>query len=189
MKQNNTTNAWERTGLFPFNPLCEAWTTAIATLGCITEKQKEHQKVTVSYEVQAKNNNSSNILTLEQKNQLQEDLDLGEPGNDFGDYYVAKIRANCMLARWRDDIEKAVEEGNDREEYSSVLKPGPKTEAEKLALTLIEFFRPDRAETIDLTQTQKEEVSENCENTVRILNGTALGDGITLTYYSSSDSK
>jgi len=60
-----------------------------------------------------------------------------------------------MLARWRDDIEKAVEEGNDCEEYSSVLKPGPKTEAEKLALTLIEFFWPDHAETIDLTQKAK----------------------------------
>jgi len=34
-----------------------------------------------------------------------------------------------MLARGRDDIEKAVEEGNDHEEYSCILKPGPKTEA------------------------------------------------------------
>jgi len=97
---------------------------------------------------------------LEQKNQLREELDLGEPGNDFGDLYVAKIWANCMLARWRDDIEKAVEEGYDCEEYSCVLKPGPKTEAEKLALILIEFFWLVHAERMDLTQKQKEEASE-----------------------------
>jgi len=66
LKRNNTMNAWERTGLFPFNPLCEAWTTAIATLGNITEKQKESQQVSMNYAVQAKNDLIK--LTMEQKN-------------------------------------------------------------------------------------------------------------------------
>jgi len=90
-----------------------------------------------------------------------------------------------MLARWRDDIEKAVEEGNNYKEYSCILKPRAKTDAEKLALTLIEFFHPPPCvATIDLTQIENKEVKK-CENTVQILNGTVLGDGITLTYYSS----
>jgi len=117
---------------------------------------------------------------------LREDLELGKPDNNLGDFYVAKIHANCMLAWWRDDIEKAVEEGNNCKEYSCILKPGPKTDAEKLALTLIEFFHPVCAEIVDLSQMENKETNKHCENTVQILNGTALGDGITLTYYSSS---
>jgi len=122
---------------------------------------------------------------------LQENLNLGKPNNDLGDHYVLKIQASAMLARWSDDIETAVEEGNNCEEYSCILKPGPKNEAERLAFTLIEFFCPPPcAATIDLTQqTENKEGKNKCENTVQILNGTALGDGITLTYYSSSDSK
>ena len=109
----------------------------------------------------------------------------------MGDLYVAKLRASTMLARWRDDIETAVQEGNNHEEYSSILKPGPKSEAERLALTLIEFFHPSPyIETIDLTQqTENNGVNKKCEYMVQILNGTALGDSITLTYYTSSDSK
>jgi len=120
---------------------------------------------------------------------LQENLDLGNPDNDMGDLYVAKIHASSMLARWRDDIEKAVKEGNNHEEYAQILKPGPKNEAERLAFTLIEFFCPA---TINLSQeegenriVQNKESYKICESMIQILNGTALGDGITLTYYSS----
>ena len=136
------------------------------------------------YEVCAKQG-LVNALTDEEKQTLRKDLEVCEPDKDLGDIYAAKIRASHMLARWRDDIEKAVDEGNDRDEYSSILKPRAKTEAEKLALTLVEFFRPPPCvATIDLTQTENKEVKK-CENTVQILNRTALGDGITLTYYSS----
>jgi len=68
------------------------------------------------------------------------------------------------------------------------LKPGPKNEAERLAFMLIEFFCPA---TINLSQeegVQNKESNKFCESTIQILHGTALGDGITLTYY-SSDSK
>jgi len=63
---------------------------------------------------------------------------------------------------------------------------------EILVLTLIEFFCPPPCcvATIDLMQTENKEVKKCENNTVPILNRTALGDGITLTcYYSSSDSK
>jgi len=68
------------TGLFSFNPLCEAWTMAIATLGNITEKQKESQQATINYEVQAKDDSIE--LTIGQKKTLWEDLDLGKTNND-----------------------------------------------------------------------------------------------------------
>jgi len=35
---------------------------------------------------------------------------------------------------------------------------------------------------------ENKEINKHCENTVHILNGTALSDGITLTYYLSSSS-
>jgi len=110
------------------------------------------------------------------KKTLRENLDLGNPNNDMGDLYVAKIHASSMLARWRDDIDKAVEEGNNCEEYAQILKPGPKNEAERLAFTLIEFFCPA---TINLSQeegVQNKESNKFCESTIQILNGTALGD-------------
>ncbi len=187
LKRNNTTNAWERTGLFPFNPLCEAWTTAIATLGNISEKQKESQQAAINYEVRTKPD-LADALTIEEKNILRENLDLGSPDNDMGDLYVARIRATSMLARWRDDIEKAVEEGNNREEYSRILKPKAKTEAEKVAIKLIDFFEPPHA-AFDLSQEENNKQMNICQDTtVQILNGTAIGDGINLTYYSSSSS-
>jgi len=69
LQQNNTTNAREQTGLFPFNPLCKAWTTAIVTLSNITEKQKESQQPTVYYKVRAKQG-LVNELTIEEKKAL-----------------------------------------------------------------------------------------------------------------------
>jgi len=70
------------------------------------------------------------------------------------------------------------------------LEAWTKNWCRKLVLTQIEFFCPVCAEIIDLSQTKNKEINKHCENTVQILNGTALGDGITLTYYlSSSDSK
>jgi len=131
----------------------------------------------------------ADVLTTEEKKTLHDDLDLGNPDNDMGDLYVARIRATSMLARWRDDIEKAVEEGNNREEYARILKPSAKTEAERVALKLIDFFEPSHA-VFDLPAQDgnnmvKSKQINNCQETVQILNGTALGDGITLTYYSS----
>jgi len=90
LKCNNTTNAWEQTGLFPFNPLCEAWTTAIATLGNISEKQNKSQQAAINYKVCTKCD-LAEALTEDKKQILQEDLDLGNPGNDMGDLYVAQI--------------------------------------------------------------------------------------------------
>jgi len=142
----------------------------------------------VYYEVQAKQG-LVNALTDEEKRILRKDLEVCKNDNDLGDIYAAKIWAGHMLARWRDDIEKAVDKGNNRDEYSSILKPGATTEAEKLVLTLIEFFCPPSCvATIDLMQTEDKEFKK-CEDTVQILNGTALGDGITLTYYSSDSDK
>jgi len=162
---------WEWTGLFPFNPLCKAWTTIIVTLGTITEKQKESHQAAISYKVWAKCD-SITALTMEERKTLHEDLDLGEPSNNLGDLYV---QVSSVLARWRGDFEKAVEEGNDCEEYSCIWKPGPKTEAERLVLTLVEFFHPERAETIDLAQMQNEEISNNvCEGMVQICMGLCL---------------
>jgi len=89
----------------------------------------------------------ADALTTEEKKILQENWDCGNPDNDMSDLYVARrIQASYMLARWRDDIDKAaVEEGNNHEDYAQILKPVAKTEAERVALKLIEFFQPSHA--------------------------------------------
>ena len=33
MQSNNTTSAYEKTGIYPFNPKCLAWTEAIESIG------------------------------------------------------------------------------------------------------------------------------------------------------------
>jgi len=63
--------------------------TAIATLGNITEKHRESQQAVVNYEVQTKPNLIA--LTTEEIIILCTNLDLGNPLNDMGDMYVAKI--------------------------------------------------------------------------------------------------
>jgi len=44
-----------------------------------------------------------------------------------------------MLKRWREEIEEAVSEGKTRDKFASIYVPHAKTEAEKIALTLIHF--------------------------------------------------
>jgi len=85
----------------------------------------------VYYEVWAKQG-LVNALTDEEKQILHKDLEVCKTNNDLGDIYAAKIWAGHMLARWRDDIEKAVDEGNNRDEYSSILKPAATTEGKSI---------------------------------------------------------
>ena len=49
---NNTTSAWQKTGLFPFNPFCEAWENILETMGPLNKKYKEtRNEEVIEYEI------------------------------------------------------------------------------------------------------------------------------------------
>jgi len=45
------------------------------------------------------------------------------------------------LKKWREDIDQAVSEGNEYEQYANIYLPKAKTDAENIALTLVHFKR------------------------------------------------
>ena len=67
---NNTTNAYRRTGVKPFDPFCSAWGESIETLVHATKDDK----TPISYEVVAKL--SAEELSEDEKKLLREGLEL-----------------------------------------------------------------------------------------------------------------
>jgi len=128
---NNATNAFRRTGLYPFDPNCESWTTAIETLGLANDDKKGK----VQYEVYPLH--PLRQLSEEERNILHLDLKITASNDITGDIGVATVLAEHILARWREDIDQAVSEGEKYEEYANTLIPQAKTDAEKIALTLV----------------------------------------------------
>ncbi len=130
---NNTTRAFERTGVFPLNPFCEAWTDAIDGLGSGND-----ECATRSYEIVPAE--EMPILSREEQSLLRTGLDLDDQ-NDLGDYYVAEIQASRILGKWWGHIENGVSEGNDAAAYSILHSPWSfaETDCEKLALKLVTF--------------------------------------------------
>ena len=52
---NNTTSAWKKTGLYPFNPFCESWNNVLETMGPLNRRYKETRGETgVEYEITLK---------------------------------------------------------------------------------------------------------------------------------------
>jgi len=134
---NNATRAFQCTGLFPYNPFAEAWTEAIQT---IDQGQKPHAGT--QYEIFI----NENIPTLIESESiiLCSGLNLEDSNHkEFHDLEVAKIRGMHILKHWREDILKAVSEGEQYEAYSSILIPSPKTDSEKMAMWLIHFEKID----------------------------------------------
>jgi len=77
-------------------------------------------------------------LSEEERSILHLDLNDVKASNDImGDIGVATVLAEHILARWHEDIDKAVSEGEQYEEYAITLIPQAKTDAEKISLTLV----------------------------------------------------
>jgi hypothetical protein len=132
--ENNSTRAYERTGVWPLDPCAEAWTGAIDGLGVANT-----ECTTVSYEIVPLSEKMP-VLTPEEKKLLRTDLDLDDQ-NDLGDFYCAEIQSTKILGKWWGDVEKGVSEGNDVSDYSKLHLPRSfaTTECEKLVVTLIHF--------------------------------------------------
>ena len=98
-----------------------------------------------------------------------------------GDVGVAFTRAEHVLKRWREDIEQAVSEGKQYENYANIYLPNAKTEAEKIALTLVHFRKVDHNNLPKHSVLQKEKKGE--EITRSIITSTQISEPIQIVAY------
>jgi hypothetical protein len=174
---NNTTNAYARTGAYPLDPFCSAWTIAINTLGL----DSRENKTKVSYEVVLKTGGLPE-LTDKEMLELKEGLVLDPTIEAFGRGAVAVVRGEEILKKWRSRIDQAVSEGADYEEYAAILLPSAvvKTDSEKIAMKLLDFQLVD-IKKINLPEpdTKKEKAKKLSENIVTTAH---ISDAIKVAY-------
>jgi hypothetical protein len=132
---NKTANAYTCTGAYPFNPFALAWTTTIDTLGLETCENKSK----IQYNVVLKSDLP--VFTEEEMTILKDDMEMDPTLEALGNGAVACVKGEQILAKWRSQIEEAVREGANYEEYAAVLKPSTAatTESDKLSLKLFDF--------------------------------------------------
>jgi len=147
---NNATNAFLRTGLFPYNPFCEAWSDAIDTVG-----RAQIPDAGAHYEI-FPNKNASKLSDSESK-KLHEGF--ASNGLNSHDVAITYIHGTQILSQWRQEIEEAVREGKNYDTYLHTLLPLPKTESEKLAMQLVHFQKIESsglcAKAIQVTKEEK----------------------------------
>jgi len=178
---NNATNAFKRTGLYPYNPNCESWAGAIATLGLATEDEKGK----VQYEVYP--TLPTRELSSEEQTILHDGLNMLQKKDITGeDVAAAMICGEHMLKRWHEDIEKAVREQEKCKEYANIILPQAKTDGKKIALTLVHFERIDynNLPKVSVAQT-KERRGE--EITRKIVTTLQISEAIEIAAYLTSD--
>lgn len=165
---NNTTNAYGRTGAYPFNPFASAWTIAIDTLGLETRDNKSK----VQYNVVLKS--EIPVMTPDQLIILNDGIDMDPTLEALGYGAVACVRGEQILSKWRNRIEEAVSEGADYEEYASILLPSSAatTESDKLSLKLFDFELVDVTKLIlpvpTTTEEKAQQLSERMVSTSHI---------------------
>ncbi len=178
VNMNNTTRAFKRTGLFPFDPFSESWTEAIETIG-----QGQPKNAAAQYEIFPNENTPQ--LTESESALLRKDLE-GEILKKR-DLEVAFIRATHILKKWREDILIGVSEGENYDTYSHTLLPSAKNESEILAMRLVHFEKVEgsRLHPASIEKTKEE---ESAEVTKRIVYSTNTLEPIFVTYLSESGS-
>jgi len=102
------------------------------------------------------------------------------------DLAVAVVRSSHILGKWREEISKAVSEGEDYAAYSNILLPSPKTEPEKMAMRLLHFKRIDTNNLCPVVSKKKSKEEEALEITKQLVYTTKKAEPIFLTAYLSS---
>ena len=105
---NNTTSSYERTGLFPFNPLSDAWEDAIGTLG-IHKNLSAKKFECKGWEVKViRSNEGRKVLDKTEEINLlkgycydhqEGEIESAEALKNI--LVVAKLRGDGILGRWR----------------------------------------------------------------------------------------
>lgn len=159
---NNTTNAYERTGIYPFDPECSAWTEAIESLGLASTLDRDEKRA-VQYEIRPKVSACLNVLNDNEKKLLRRDIHI-DKNNYFTDVEVAKLVLENLLKAWREKIHEMVREGGRYSDCAACYSPDKmaSTPGEKIALLQLEFYRPDfkSAKANQVTKTKEEKVAE-----------------------------
>jgi len=171
---NNATNAFQCTGLFPFNPFSKAWTDAIETIG-----QGQKPYAGTQYEIFP--NDNVEQLSESESTVLRQGLDASNL--NLHDAAVAYICAMQILSRWREDILNGVSKGEKHETYSNTLLPSPKTEPKILAMRLVHFQKIDRNHLSPAT-IEKTKEEKAAEITRQIVYSTKISEPIAVTYFS-----
>jgi len=93
---NNATNAFRQTCLYPSDPNCKSWSTAIETLGLANDDKKG----TVPYEVYPLH--LLRQLSEEERNILHLDLKIKASNDITGDVGVAILLAEHIMSNMKD---------------------------------------------------------------------------------------
>jgi len=166
---NNATYAFRQTGLYLFDPNCESWSTAIETLGLANDNKKGK----VQYEVYPLH--PLRQLSEEERNILHLDLKIKASNNITGDIGVATVLAEHILARWHEDIDQAVSEGEKYEEYANTLVPQAKMDAKEIVLTLVTLWKinyddlPKKMSVEETKEKRGEEITRKIVSTTQII--------------------
>ena len=184
---NCTTTSFDRAGFYPFNPFCFGWTEAIATLGCVTDPEK--QKKNFGYEMQPVEGEQEGeyvMLNNEESQQLKEAVE--NQYQQEGDHFNACHVLESVLRRWRDRLDTSIAEGQDAKEFAELCMPGTfaETDAEKLAMKIVKFIK------IDITKVPLPEMELSPEErykvvSKKILTNTAVGECVKVTYTSAGE--
>jgi len=128
-----------------------------------------------------------NKLTDEEKRILHHDLDIAPENDITGDVGVAITHAEQILKRWQEDIEKAVSEGEQYKVYTNICMPQAKTEAERIALTLVQFCRV-AYNSLPKSLPEKSQEKRGEEITRKIVASTHIAEAVeVVTYLNDSD--
>ena len=129
-------------------------------------------------------------LTVDEEKIFQDGMNINPKTIETGittNVGITFTQAEHVLARWHDDIEQAVSEGKQYENYADVYIPKAKTEAEKIALTLIHL---KRVEYDCLPKNSiKKKVNKGEEITRTIVTSTQITEPIKVVAYLANNSE
>ena len=179
--KNTTTNAYEKTGMYPFYPKCSAWSSAIETLGLASTETRDKQRK-VQYEIFPARGPD---LTLSIGDKLILRNDDVELDTDKQDYELAMIRGMGILKRWRERLAESVQEGNSLEEAAQPHLPFhfATSAGDKIAIRLIEFIRVGDPEILQGSPVVKSIKERRHEATVALLKSTRVIGPVDLEYH------
>ena len=89
-RSNNTTSAYKKTGVYPFDPNCWAWTEAIENLGQSSKIERD-EKRKVQYEAYPKEGHDLVRLSQGQRHALWEGMDIDAGAGLVNESIVAKL--------------------------------------------------------------------------------------------------
>ena len=157
-----------------------------------TEKGWWRVHVVGNYEVEpVPNQHLLPPLTPSERHTLEDGLTVFY--ENLSNHYLTacEIWANSILARWRDQLKRGIEEGNDPASYSNILKPTATTPAEKIALTYI-WIVPCKIESVKTWNVQSSPISKaerQKQINETIIKSTQVSGSVPLIYFNGENNK